>query len=55
MKATFGAGCFWHVEEEFRKIKGVKKTIVGYMGGKIKNPVNYIMKKNFVANKKKGK
>ncbi len=37
-KATFGAGCFWRVEEEFRKIKGVIKTAVGYMGGKIENP-----------------
>ncbi len=39
-KATFGAGCFWHVEEAFREIKGVVKTEVGYMGGKMKNP-NY--------------
>ncbi len=38
MKATFGAGCFWHVEEAFRNVPGVKKTIVGYMGGKTKNP-----------------
>lgn len=37
-KATFGGGCFWGIEETFRKIKGVKKTTVGYMGGKIKNP-----------------
>ncbi len=36
--ATFGAGCFWGVEATFQKIKGVKKTIVGYMGGKLKNP-----------------
>ena len=32
-KATFGAGCFWHVEEVFRQVKGVTATQVGYMGG----------------------
>jgi len=37
-KATFGAGCFWGVEAAFRKVKGVKSTIVGYMGGNLKNP-----------------
>jgi peptide-methionine (S)-S-oxide reductase len=37
-KAVFGAGCFWGVEAEFQKIKGVKSTIVGYMGGNLKNP-----------------
>jgi len=37
-KATFGAGCFWHVEEAFRHLKGVTYTTVGYMGGTLKNP-----------------
>lgn len=37
-KATFGAGCFWQVEEVFRNIKGVKETAVGYLGGNLDNP-----------------
>jgi peptide-methionine (S)-S-oxide reductase len=37
-KAAFGAGCFWHVEEAFRTLKGVTNTTVGYMGGTMKNP-----------------
>ncbi len=36
--ATFGAGCFWGVEEAFAEIKGVKETQVGFMGGNVKNP-----------------
>ncbi len=37
-KATLGAGCFWGVEETYRRLAGVKSTQVGYMGGKTKNP-----------------
>ena len=37
-KATFGAGCFWGVEETFRKIDGVTSAAVGYAGGRTENP-----------------
>ena len=37
-KATFGAGCFWKSEDEFRQLRGVLKTSVGYMGGHFPNP-----------------
>lgn len=36
--ATFGAGCFWGVEDTFMNVRGVKKTEVGFMGGKTRNP-----------------
>ena len=37
-KATFGAGCFWGVEAQFRQVKGVTSAIVGYSGGALVNP-----------------
>ena len=37
-KALFGAGCFWGVEETFRRLNGVINTEVGYSGGKTTNP-----------------
>jgi peptide-methionine (S)-S-oxide reductase len=36
--ATFGAGCFWGVEADFRQIRGVVATQVGYEGGRTQNP-----------------
>ena len=37
-KALLGAGCFWGIEEMFRKIEGVLDTNVGYAGGTLPNP-----------------
>ncbi|MCB1196203.1 peptide-methionine (S)-S-oxide reductase MsrA [bacterium] len=36
--ATFGAGCFWHVELAFSRLNGVIATAVGYAGGTTDNP-----------------
>lgn len=37
-KATFGAGCFWGVEQVFRQVPGVTDAAVGYAGGKVDHP-----------------
>ena len=36
--ATFGAGCFWGVEADFRDIPGVLDATAGYMGGTLDQP-----------------
>jgi len=37
-KAIFAAGCFWHVEDAFRRIKGVISAVSGYTGGATDKP-----------------
>ena len=37
-KATFAGGCFWCIEDAFRKLEGVVEAISGYTGGKTENP-----------------
>ena len=37
-KTIFAAGCFWHIEDYFSKIKGVINTRVGYAGGNFEDP-----------------
>ena len=36
--ATFAAGCFWGVEEAFRRVEGVVSTAAGFSGGTLENP-----------------
>ena len=35
---TVAGGCFWCVEADFEKVKGVTEAVSGFAGGKIANP-----------------
>ena len=37
-EAIFAGGCFWCIEKDFEKIKGVKEVKSGYSGGTLANP-----------------
>jgi peptide-methionine (S)-S-oxide reductase len=37
-RATFGAGCFWHVEDTFERLRGVNWAVSGYAGGSVRYP-----------------
>lgn len=36
--AVVAGGCFWCVESDFEKVRGVKEVVSGYTGGTVKNP-----------------
>lgn len=38
---TIGGGCFWCIEAVFNEIKGVKKVVSGYTGGKVPGRPTY--------------
>lgn len=35
---TVAGGCFWCVEADFEKVRGVKSAVSGFTGGTVKNP-----------------
>ena len=37
-KAVFAGGCFWCMESDFEKLKGVTEVVSGFTGGTLENP-----------------
>ena len=37
-EAVFAGGCFWCMEADFEKVKGVRDVVSGFTGGSHKNP-----------------
>lgn len=44
-KVVIGGGCFWGVQEYYRRLKGVYATRVGYAQGVVSEPTYEIVKK----------
>ena len=38
LTAVFAGGCFWCIEAQFQRIKGVSSVVSGYTGGKVPQP-----------------
>jgi peptide-methionine (S)-S-oxide reductase len=47
--ATFGAGCFWHVESDFERLSGVISAVSGYAGGQLRNPTYEMVHEGFTG------
>ena len=37
-RAVLAGGCFWGMQDMFRRLRGIVSTRVGYTGGDIANP-----------------
>jgi len=47
--ATFGGGCFWHVESDFERLSGVVSAVSGYAGGQLRNPTYDMVHEGFTG------
>ena len=48
-QATFGGGCFWHVEAEFERLNGVNWAVSGYAGGNVPYPSYEMVHEGFTG------
>jgi peptide-methionine (S)-S-oxide reductase len=48
-QATFGGGCFWHVEADFERLNGVNWAVSGYAGGSVPYPSYEMVHEGFTG------